>query len=97
MKGQANGKLRVLEGQVGSEGVPTFPVSQDSGVVSSADKERDGICWAPFLHSRTRRQIVVSIDPAGQNGPLYQRAAYRETRVPWRKVQRFVPETEIVW
>ncbi len=40
---------------------------------------------------------VVSIDPPGKIGPLYQRAAYRESQVPWRKVRRFVPETEIAW
>jgi hypothetical protein len=40
---------------------------------------------------------VISIDPPGKNGPLYQRAAYRESQVPWRKVRRFVPDAEIFW
>jgi len=41
---------------------------------------------------------VVSIDPAGKNGPLYQgREKYRTREVAWRQVKRFVPEKEIVW
>jgi hypothetical protein len=41
---------------------------------------------------------VVSIDPPGENGPLYQhRERYRGTEVAWNKVKRFVPEQEIDW
>jgi hypothetical protein len=41
---------------------------------------------------------VVSIDPAGKNGPIYQgREKYRTSEVAWRQVKRFVPENEIVW
>jgi len=41
---------------------------------------------------------VVSIDPAGKNGPLYQgREKYRTSEVAWRQAKRFVPEQEIVW
>jgi hypothetical protein len=40
---------------------------------------------------------VVSIDPAGQNGPLYQRSYYLAQQAPVRKVERFVPEETIAW
>ena len=38
-----------------------------------------------------RGNTVLSIDPPGRNGPLYERAYYRQP-VKWRKVDRFVPE-----
>jgi hypothetical protein len=41
---------------------------------------------------------VVSIDPAGKNGPLYQgREKYRTSEVAWRQVKRFVPDETIEW
>ena len=41
---------------------------------------------------------VVSIDPAGKNGPLYQgRGKYRTSEVAWRQVKRFVPDETIEW
>jgi hypothetical protein len=40
---------------------------------------------------------VVSIDPAGTNGPLYQRSYYLAQQAPTRKVERFVPEEVIAW
>jgi hypothetical protein len=43
-----------------------------------------------------RGNTVISIDPPGRNGPLYARSYYREP-VRWRKVDRFVPESEIAW
>jgi Beta-L-arabinofuranosidase, GH127 len=43
-----------------------------------------------------RGNTVISIDPPGQNGPLYERAYYRDA-VRWRKVDRFVPEQAITW
>jgi hypothetical protein len=41
---------------------------------------------------------VVSIDPGGKNGPLYQgRGKYRKSEVAWRQVKRFVPDETIQW
>lgn len=41
---------------------------------------------------------VLSIDPEGKNGPLYQdRAKYRSSEVAWKHVKRFVPEQDILW
>jgi hypothetical protein len=40
---------------------------------------------------------VVSIDPPGKNGPLYERAYYRADKAPMRKVERFVPDAPIKW
>jgi hypothetical protein len=44
-----------------------------------------------------RGNTVVSVDPPGKNGAIYERAHYKDADVPWRKVQRFVPEPEISW
>lgn len=43
-----------------------------------------------------RGNTVISIDPPGQNGPLYERSYYREP-VRWRKVERFIPDQTISW
>ena len=41
---------------------------------------------------------VVSIDPVGQDGPLYQdREKYRKGEVQWLQAKRFVPDEQIVW
>jgi len=40
---------------------------------------------------------VISIDPPGKNGPLYERAYFRATQAPMRKVERFVPDEPIKW
>ncbi|HEV2383335.1 MAG TPA: hypothetical protein VG206_26520 [Terriglobia bacterium] len=40
---------------------------------------------------------VVSIDPPGKNGPLYQREYYLAERAPARTVARFVPDETLVW
>jgi hypothetical protein len=43
-----------------------------------------------------RGNTVLSIDPPGYNGPLYERTYYRQP-VKWRKVSRFVPDHTISW
>jgi hypothetical protein len=43
-----------------------------------------------------RGNTVVSIDPRGQNGALYERAYFRGP-VRWREVDRFVPQRTIYW
>lgn len=43
-----------------------------------------------------RGNTVITIDPPGNNGPLYERAYFREP-VKWRKVNRFVPDQAISW
>jgi hypothetical protein len=40
---------------------------------------------------------VVSIDPPGKFGALYERANYKLPQAPFRKVQRFVPEEHLDW
>ncbi len=40
---------------------------------------------------------VVAIDPPGKNGPLYERAYFRGSEAPMRKVERFVPDDPIKW
>jgi len=45
-----------------------------------------------------RGNTVVSIDPAGVNGPLYQgRVKCRNPEVAWKSVQRFVSDETIEW
>jgi hypothetical protein len=40
---------------------------------------------------------VLSVDPSGKHGAIYQRAYYKASEAPWRTVQRFVPDPEIKW
>ena len=40
---------------------------------------------------------VVHIDPPGKYGPLYQRDKYRENKVQWKTVERFVADQQIAW
>jgi hypothetical protein len=40
---------------------------------------------------------VVSIDPPGKYGALYERAHYKRDQVSWRKAQRFAPEEPLRW
>jgi hypothetical protein len=40
---------------------------------------------------------VVSIDPPGNYGALYERKQYKSDQVPLRKVQRFAPDDQIMW
>jgi hypothetical protein len=40
---------------------------------------------------------LISIDPPGKNGPLYERAYYRASQAPMRKVERFVPDEPVKW
>ena len=40
---------------------------------------------------------VISIDPPGRNGPLYDRAYFRGHEAPMRKVERFVPDDMLEW
>jgi PAS domain-containing protein len=44
-----------------------------------------------------RGNTVVSVDPRGKYGAIYERAYYKASEVPWRTVQRFVPDREISW
>ena len=80
----------------GDSVVVTFPNYPFKGFSQSERtvKERIGLVTYTLT---LRGNTVVSIDPPGQNGALYERAAYRGGKVPWRKVQRFVPEQLIRW
>jgi len=40
---------------------------------------------------------VVFINPPSTNNPFYQRDHYRENRVHWRKMKRFVADQQIEW
>jgi hypothetical protein len=40
---------------------------------------------------------VVSVDPPGKIGAIYERAHYTGSEAPWRTVQRFVPDPEVSW
>lgn len=40
---------------------------------------------------------VLSIDPEGKNGPLYQNRKKYQAEVAWKQTDRFVPEQDIRW
>jgi DUF1680 family protein len=44
-----------------------------------------------------RGNTVVSIDPPGKHGALYERAYYKREQAPWRKAQRFVADEPVSW
>jgi hypothetical protein len=94
----ANGKPRALrwEGRFVEVG-PGLPGETITVAFPQPARKVTATLGAVAYKLELKGNTVVSIDPPGKNGPLYQRAAYRESRVPWRKVQRFVPETEIAW
>lgn len=67
----------------------TFPISE-----RTIKEEIGGKTYTLVVKGTT----VVSIDPPGENGPLYQgREKYRGKEVAWNKVTRFVPEQDIDW
>jgi hypothetical protein len=75
--------------KAGDTVVVRFPISERTV------KERIG---AETYTLVIKGNTVVSIDPIGKQGPLYQdREKYRRSEVAWVKVNRFVPEQEIDW
>lgn len=98
VKARMNGEPRKLrwEGRyvnVG-RGLPGETITVTFPIPSRKVKETmGGVTYTLELKGST----VVSISPEGANGPLYQRVAFRNDRVRWRKMQRFVPEAAIAW
>jgi DUF1680 family protein len=73
----------------GDKIVVTFPISERTV------KEKIGAGTYTLV---TRGNTVVSMAPAGKNGPLYQnREKYRTHEVAWRPVKRFVADETIEW
>lgn len=70
------------------EVVMTFPISE-----RTQDIVVDKKPYRVIIKGNT----VVSIDPPGKVGPLYQRAHYRENHARWDKVQMFAPDKELLW
>jgi len=73
------------EVKAGSKVEIQFPISQ-----RTVKKKIGRVRYTLVIKGNT----VVSIDPPGKNHPLYQRDAYRNDQVRWRKVQRFVSDEE---
>jgi len=69
--------------------VVTFPISERTV------KEKIGAGTSTLV---MRGNTVVSMDPAGKDGPLYQdRGKYRTSEIAWRPVKRFVSDETIEW
>lgn len=66
----------------------TFPISQR--------RTRETIGNVPYTLD-IKGNTVVSIDPPGANGPLYQRRRYLAAEAPVRKVERFVSADFVNW
>ena len=66
----------------------TFPITERTVKESIGGKD-----YTLILKGNT----VVFIDPAGKRRPLYQREHYRNNRVRWREVERFVPKQELAY
>ena len=66
----------------------TFPISERTV------KETIGAVEYTLV---VKGNTVVFIHPPSTNNPFYQRDHYRENRVHWRKMKRFVADHQIVW
>jgi hypothetical protein len=66
----------------------TFPIAE-----SKASETIGNVAYSLEFKGNT----AVSIDPPGENGPLYQRGQYRSSQAPMRQVERFIPEKLISW
>ena len=65
-----------------------FPISERDEVVH-VEKQRFNLV--------IKGNDVVSIDPPGRYGPLYQRIHYRSDATRWRETQRFLSEEQFRW
>lgn len=94
---EGNGKKRPVRwqgryldlghGKPGETLIVKFPIGEHTVHATIGDVE---------YKLELRGNTVVSIDPPGRNGPLYERAYYRQpTR--WRKVDRYLPQQTINW
>jgi hypothetical protein len=72
----------------GDKIVVTFPIRERT--------VRESIGGVPYTLV-IKGNTVISIDPPGENGPLFERASYRANQTRWRKIGRFVSEESIVW
>jgi hypothetical protein len=84
-----DGRYAVIGDVVPGDSVTmTFPISEST----------EGH-WIEKRHYTVVRKgnEVVSIDPPGTYGPLYQRAHYRQNATRWRKAERFVSEENLYW
>ena len=64
-----------------------FPISESKAKETIGDAQ---------YSVEIRGNTVISIDPPGRNGPLYERTYYRQP-VKWKKVGRFVPTNTLLW
>jgi DUF1680 family protein len=80
--------VNVGAGKPGDTIVVTFPIGE-----RTVREKLGNVLYTLVIKGNT----VVSIDPPGENGPLYARAKYRGNQVRWRKARRFVPEENILW
>ena len=98
VKAQANGKTRSFhwEGRYVNLGsaksgetlTVTFPMPM---------RKTKATIGAVDYTLELKGNTVVSIDPPGQNGPLYQRSYFKADQAPTRTLVRFVPENPIEW
>ena len=65
-----------------------FPIEERSHWIHIDKKPYNLVC---------KGNDVVSMEPAGQHHPLYQRDHYRDSTVHWKKVTRFVSEEVLYW
>jgi hypothetical protein len=80
--------LNLGSGRPGEVIAITFPIRQR--------RTKETIGAVPYTLD-IKGNTVVNIDPAGKNGPLYQRSYYLAQQAPSRKVERFIPEEPIAW
>lgn len=80
--------LNLGSGNPGEVVVVTFPIPQRN--------TKETIGNTPYTLS-IKGATVVSIDPPGNNGPLYQRSYFLAQQAPLLKVEPFISEEHISW
>lgn len=66
----------------------TFPIHERTEVINIQGKDYTIV---------RKGNEVVHIDPPGKNNPFYQREKYRQNKVQWKTVERFVAKEPIAW
>ncbi len=80
--------VNVGAGRPGDRIAVTFPISTRT--------VKETIGNIPYTLT-IKGSTVISIDPPGKIGPLYNRAYFSASKAPTRKVQRFVTDETIHW
>jgi DUF1680 family protein len=95
---KVNGSLQELawEGRYVNVGVTKSGETIDLSFPIATRTVKETIGAVPYT-LEIKGNTVVSVDPPGKYGALYERAHYKRDQASWRKAQRFAPEEPLSW